>query len=48
MKGYNVKLIPSLEELNKVIQDRMDDNRIFLTLGAGAISKKVREISSCF
>src|SRR5690606_37584581 len=44
---YKAKYISSLEEIKNLIIERNNDERIFLTLGAGAISKKVREISAC-
>lgn len=46
-RGYNAHFISSLEVMKELINERRKDNRIFLTLGAGAISKKVREISLC-
>ena len=46
-RGYQASYIDSLDEIKNLINDRKNDARIFLTLGAGAISKKVREISQC-
>jgi len=40
--GKKVFYIKSLDEMENLIQERKLQSRIFLTLGAGAISKKVR------
>lgn len=42
-KGQNVTYIPSLEKMQELLQQKQNGNVIFLTLGAGSISKKVRE-----
>src|SRR5690554_1002456 len=46
-QGYQASFISSLDEMSKLIDERKNDQRIFLSLGAGAISKKIREISLC-
>lgn len=46
-QGLHAKLISSLDEMSALIEERKNDGRIFLSLGAGAISKKIREISKC-
>jgi UDP-N-acetylmuramate--alanine ligase len=43
-KGMNVTLLNSLDEMKGLIQARKDKSCVFVTLGAGAISKKIREI----
>ena len=42
-KGKNVTFIHSLEEMENLLRERRNDDCIFLTLGAGAISKRIRE-----
>jgi len=44
--GKNVHYIENLDVMKGLIKDRCASDSIFLTLGAGAISKKVREICS--
>lgn len=46
-RGHNANFINSLESMKELINQRQNEKRIFLSLGAGAISKKVREIASC-
>jgi UDP-N-acetylmuramate--alanine ligase len=41
-----VSMIPSLDEMEKIIEQRKESSAIFLTLGAGAISKKIRELAA--
>ncbi len=43
-KGKNVFLIENLDEMKTLITDRKNKELVFVTLGAGAISKKIREI----
>jgi UDP-N-acetylmuramate--alanine ligase len=43
-RGKNVFFLPSLNDMEKVLKDRLENDQIFLTLGAGAISKKIREL----
>jgi UDP-N-acetylmuramate--alanine ligase len=43
-KGMKVQFLPSLQGMEALIRERQTKSGIFLTLGAGAISKKVREI----
>jgi UDP-N-acetylmuramate-alanine ligase len=43
-KGKNVQFIENLDEMKTLITDRKDKDLVFVTLGAGAISKKIREI----
>ena len=47
-QGYHAHYLTSLDEMKNLINERKDQGRIFLSLGAGAISKKTREISKCF
>lgn len=42
-KGKNVEFIPSLDEMKNLLAERKDKDCLFVTLGAGAISKKIRE-----
>jgi len=42
----NVTFLSNLDGMKNLLQERMDKDYIFLTLGAGAISKKIREIVS--
>lgn len=44
LKGKNVHFLSSLEGMKNIINERKDKNYLFLTLGAGAISKKIREL----
>lgn len=46
-RGYKASFISSLDEMKSLIQERQNQKRIFLSLGAGSISKKVREIAAC-
>lgn len=43
-KGKKVTLLGNLDEMKGLLQERKSKGHIFLTLGAGAISKKVREM----
>lgn len=43
-KGKNVNFINSLEEMKSLLNERKKKNCVFLTLGAGAISKKIRDM----
>jgi UDP-N-acetylmuramate--alanine ligase len=43
-KGKNVHYIASLEEMQRLINSKKNTSTVFVTLGAGAISKKVRDI----
>lgn len=43
-KGKNVKFLPSLDEMKRLLEERKSKEMVFVTLGAGAISKKIREI----
>jgi UDP-N-acetylmuramate--alanine ligase len=43
-KGKNVHFIMSLDEMIKLIESKKNSATVFVTLGAGAISKKIREI----
>jgi UDP-N-acetylmuramate--alanine ligase len=44
LKGKNVTYLNSLDEMKSLLADRKEKPYIFVTLGAGAISKKIREI----
>ena len=44
IKGKNVTFISSLEEMKNLLEERKNREYLFVTLGAGAISKKVREM----
>jgi len=43
-KGKNVTFLNSLDEMKGLISDRKEKSCVFVTLGAGAISKKIRDI----
>ena len=43
-KGKNAVFLNSLNEMKGLINERKDQDCVFVTLGAGAISKKIREI----
>lgn len=43
-KGKNVHFLSGLDGMKKLIEDRKNKEMVFVTLGAGAISKKIREI----
>lgn len=43
-KGINVKLLPDLNAMKSLLDERKNKNCLFVTLGAGAISKKIREM----
>lgn len=43
-KGKNVQMLTSLDEMRNLIEKHRSEGAIFLTLGAGAISKKIREV----
>jgi UDP-N-acetylmuramate--alanine ligase len=42
--GKNVHYLSSLDEMKQLLQERKDKDYLFVTLGAGAISKKIREM----
>jgi UDP-N-acetylmuramate--alanine ligase len=42
--GKNVHYIQSLDEIKPLLLERKDKSYLFVTLGAGAISKKIREM----
>ena len=44
LKGKQVHYLPSLDEMNSLLQERKDKNYVFVTLGAGTISKKIRDL----
>jgi UDP-N-acetylmuramate--alanine ligase len=43
-RGINATFISSLDEIKDLVAARENKSHIFLTLGAGAISKKIREL----
>lgn len=43
-KGINVHLLPDLNGMKALLEERKEKNCLFVTLGAGAISKKIREM----
>jgi UDP-N-acetylmuramate--alanine ligase len=43
LKGINVNFLPSLGDMKNLLQERQDKSYLFVTLGAGSISKKIRE-----
>lgn len=43
-KGIKARFISSLDEMKSLLSERKDRDGIFLTLGAGAISKRAREL----
>jgi UDP-N-acetylmuramate--alanine ligase len=43
-RGKNVQMLASLDEMRNLIEKHRSEGAIFLTLGAGAISKKIREV----
>lgn len=43
-KGKNVHFLSSLESMKDLIHERKNKEMVFVTLGAGAISKKIREM----
>ncbi|MBA2403356.1 MAG: UDP-N-acetylmuramate--L-alanine ligase [Bdellovibrionales bacterium] len=43
-KGKKVEFLPSLKDMNSVLLSQKQPGRIFLTLGAGSISKTIREM----
>lgn len=43
-KGKKVSFLPSLDQMKELIDERKNSGSLFVTLGAGAISKKIREI----
>lgn len=43
-RGKKVSFLPSLEEMKGLLETRKNQKTIFVTLGAGAISKKIRDI----
>jgi UDP-N-acetylmuramate-alanine ligase len=43
-KGKNVTFLNSLDDMKNLIEERKDKSCVFVTLGAGAISKKIRDI----
>jgi len=44
LKGKNVEFLKSLDEMKVLIHERKEKNYLFVTLGAGAISKKIRDM----
>jgi UDP-N-acetylmuramate--alanine ligase len=42
-KGINAQYLPGLDGMRELIEQRKDKKCLFVTLGAGAISKKIRE-----
>jgi UDP-N-acetylmuramate--alanine ligase len=43
-KGKKVDYLPSLDEMDQIIKDKKSKNYLVVTLGAGSISKKIREM----
>jgi UDP-N-acetylmuramate--alanine ligase len=43
-RGSKVSYLPNLESMKNVLQEKQNTSSLFLTLGAGAISKKIREM----
>ena len=43
-KGTKVEFLPSLKDMEKVLKSHQQPGKIFLTLGAGSISKAIREM----
>jgi UDP-N-acetylmuramate--alanine ligase len=43
-KGKNVTFLNSLEEMKGLLEERKNKDCVFVTLGAGAISKKIRDL----
>lgn len=43
-KGKNVHFLSGLDGMKPLLMERKDKNYLFVTLGAGAISKKIREM----
>ena len=43
-KGKNVQTLSSLKEMEPVLKAHQKSGQIFLTLGAGSISKTIREM----
>ncbi len=43
-KGKSVCFLPCLDKMYELLEDRKKKNMMFVTLGAGAISKKIREL----
>lgn len=43
-KGKNVSLLPALDGMMDILQAKKDTSCVFVTLGAGAISKKIKEL----
>lgn len=43
-QGKNVSFLPSLDEMQNLLMTKKDSECIFVTLGAGAISKKIRDM----
>lgn len=42
-KGIKAQYIPSLDEMKSLLNERKDKDYLFVTLGAGSISKKIRD-----
>jgi UDP-N-acetylmuramate--alanine ligase len=42
--GKNVHFLPSLDGMKELLEKKKNNGTVFVTLGAGAISKKVREM----
>jgi UDP-N-acetylmuramate--alanine ligase len=43
-RGLNVTFLPSLDDMKDLVESRKNKSGVFVTLGAGAISKKIRDI----
>lgn len=43
-KGKNVHFLSSLDDMKPLLSERKDKSCVFVTLGAGAISKKIRDM----
>jgi UDP-N-acetylmuramate--alanine ligase len=44
LKGRKVHYLPSLDEMKSLLNERKHKNYLFVTLGAGSISKKIRDL----
>ena len=43
-KGKKVEFLPSVKDMETVLKNHKQPGKIFLTLGAGSISKNIREM----
>jgi UDP-N-acetylmuramate--alanine ligase len=43
-RGLNVHYLPDLNNMKSILEEKKNGNSLFVTLGAGAISKKIREM----